>query len=257
MGFISDILKEAEEKKKMEEKKKRQKKIKEVLLTILALGGIVAFLFIADYFGWGSKEDDTTSDELEIKGDDTTSDELEMRDPSSYSLTELIEQRNYVEARKKIKSSYMLGPEELELVSKAQVADLVFEGNFDLAAQIANEDVGSYGHTLYYKVYYECVFDNLVKIYTEQGEDKLLYALSTISYPVNGEDNGYIKYSNGRLESFCDYLNVSDKKDLIPKVLAFLRAEYKQDGWESDGQNKKYREDFSDQKRIKAKFGIK
>ena len=115
-------------------------------------------------------------------------------------LTELIEKGDFVGARK-IAESY----DQREKVCRAQVADLISQGNYDMAAQIANEE------NFYYKVYFENVFDNLTKIYTEQGEDKLLYILSNVTYPVDDEDNGYNKYSNSRLETFCDYLKINNQ----------------------------------------------
>ena len=113
------------------------------------------------------------------------------------NFTDLIEKGNYVEARKLVDE---WNNRPLEKITRAQVADLVSQGNFDMAAQVANEDKGPWGESFYYTIYYEFIFDNLTKIYNEQGESRLLYALSSMSYPVNEEDDGYIKYSNGRLE---------------------------------------------------------
>ncbi len=135
-------------------------------------------------------------------------------------------------------------------VCRAQVADLISQGNYDMAAQIANED------KFYYEVYFESVFDNLTKIYTEQGEDKLLYILSNVTYPIDNEDNGWNKYSNSRLETFCDYLKINNQKDFISKVLVFLKPEYiREEG--KNGDTYKWKADYSDSKRIKAKFGVK
>lgn len=160
-------------------------------------------------------------------------------------LTELIEKGDFVGARK-IADGY----DQKMKVCRAQVADLISQGNYDMAAQIANED------KFYYEVYFESVFDNLTKIYTEQGEDKLLYILSNVTYPIDNEDNGWNKYSNSRLETFCDYLKINNQKDFISKVLVFLKPEYiREEG--KNGDTYKWKADYSDSKRIKAKFGVK
>ena len=243
MGFLEDVLKAAqakkeeerkaaEAKKKEEEKEARKEHRKTIIIWIFGTLFIAALFF---YIGFEQEINDYVVNFIHPKPED--------------KISKLIEEREYVEARSKLGSydSEEITREErcdlLERISRAQIADLVFQGNFDMAAQIANEDKDINGNSFYYRVYYECVF--------EQGEEKLLYALSSISYPVNEEDDGYIKYSNSRLESFCDYLKASDKEFLIPKIIVFLRQEYKRD------ENGSYKEDFSDQKRIKEKFGVK
>lgn len=203
-------------------------------------------------------------------------------------INDLVEKGDFVTARKIAKES-----EHISKVVKAQVSDLISKGNFDMASQIAKEEN-------FYVHYYDGVVDHLTQIYEEQGESKLLYALSIMTFPVNEchRGDGYVggviehrdqyysnlpetwgcygkycsKYnadelierSNLNIETFCDYLTLNDNKPLIPKVLTFLRPIWLPDEKKYDTEKgceviikKRNYDDYTEVKRIKAKFGVK
>lgn len=186
-------------------------------------------------------------------------------------INDLMEKGDFVAARKIANQ-----PEHISKVVKAQVSDLISKGNFDMASQIAKEEN-------YYIHYYDGVVDHLTQIYMEQGESKLLYALSIMTFPVNKEEQyGYefryylpsfwgggnadelIERTNLNIESFCDYLKLNDNNSLIPKVLTFLKPIWMPDEKEYDYKTgsvkivkKRNYDDYTEVKRIKAKFGVK
>lgn len=182
---------------------------------------------------------------------------------ASQKVKDLIEQGDYIQAKKLAPSS-----SDRKNVTSAQVSDLIRQGRFDLAAEIAKEDE-------YYITYYDGVFNHLAQIYNDQGAENLFYALSLISFPdtkscyaddswgckYNLKPCDIVKKSNANIESFCDYLKLSNKKEFIPKMLIFLRPVYVPDEekWDVKKQKdiliKKGYMDYSEVSRIKAKYG--
>lgn len=176
-----------------------------------------------------------------------------------------LEKGDFVKARK-LAESYA----DKKKVTNAQVNDLISKGQFDLAVEIAKEDN-------YYLTYFNGVIDHLPKIYTDQGRDKLLYAMSLINYPdtksrdmdeswgerwdIRFEPRDIIIRSNTNIESFCDYLRLTGREDLIPQMLQFLKPvwEFAETKWDYKRQEdvliQKAHMNDSEVKRIKKKFG--
>ena len=190
-----------------------------------------------------------------------------METDTTNEVTELIEQGDYIAAKKAAESG---STDDKRRVTNAQVSDLITQGRFDIAADVAKEDG-------FYITYYDGIINHLSQIYTDQGGDKLLYALSLVTYPDPKEDtylpnfwgavysedksNDIIKRSNKNIESFCDYLKSTGDRTFIPKVLVYLKPIYiaEETKWDVKKQEtihiKDAYTDYSEVKRIKAKFG--
>lgn len=227
---MAQLSPEEKERRRKNREAKQKKEKRAWILGILASILLISTPFIAE--NW----DDIT---------DTVGDWFLGK--TSKSVQKLIEQGDYAKAREKAYYS-----SDKELITNAQVSDLIGQGEFDLAAQISSED-----HNL--GAYFFGVIDHLAKIYTDQGEGKLLYAMSLLSFPdpkhYTSTMEGWsrvqygseiIRNSNTKIESFCDYLKSAENSKLIPQMLAYLKPT-------TEGGDL----DYSEVKRIKAKFGVK
>lgn len=183
-------------------------------------------------------------------------------------ITELIEKGDYIQARKLAAKRQSYDADHR--VTNAQVLDLINQGRFDLASDIAKEDE-------YYISFYNGLIDHLSKLYNEYGGEKVIYALSIINYPdtkekylpsfwgISYQDNstGIINRNNKNIESFCDYLKQIGDKQFIPKFLDYLKPIYIEEKhhWDNKLQkeiiDKEAFMDYTEVKRIMAKYGYK
>ena len=190
------------------------------------------------------------------------------QEKASLKVKDLIEQGDYVAAKKVAQSgSY----NDIKLVTNAQVNDLISQGRFDIAAEVAKEDG-------LYITYFDGIINHLSQIYIEHGGNKLLYAMSLVVYPdtkdkylpdywgriwsLDEDSRQIVARSNKNIESFCDYLKLSgEDKSFIPKMLSYLKPIYRpaETKWNVQEQKdivlKEAYIDYSDVKRIKAKYG--
>lgn len=217
--------------------------LKICLFVVLGLIGLIVLILIID----DNKQKNT---ELKVK--------------------DLIEKGDYVTA-KKIAASGTI--DDKKLVTNAQVNDLISQGRFDIAAEVAREDG-------LYITFFDGIINHLSQIYIEQGGDKLLYAMSLLNYPdtkdnyppsywggvwaLDENSRQIVERSNKNLESFCDYLKSSGENlSFIPKILVYLKPIYRPEEtkWNVEKQKtdviKPAYTDFDEVKRIKAKFNIK
>ena len=188
---------------------------------------------------------------------------------SDNRITDLIEQGDYIKAKKV--AAKMQSYEAENRVTNAQVLDLIDQGRFDLASDIAKEDE-------YYISFFNGIIDHLTKLYNQQGGEKLLYAMSLVSFPDTNSDlptlwgrswvlsetsRQIVTRSNNNIESFCDYLKQTGDKQFIIKMLDYLKPVYVPESKHWDSKQQKYiidKEayiDNSEMKRIKAKYGYK
>jgi len=227
-----------------ETKKKRQKAIKWVCI---AVGCLLVFVIASNMIS--SYKMDSAKDKV----------------------AECIEKGDFIKARKCANEAYPQDKKDLLFkVVNAQISSLINEGAFDLANEIAKEDG-------FYITFFNGIIDHLTKIYTQQGANSLLYAMTLVSFPNEKESNlpdfwgayyqkdedvkNILVRSNKNIESFCDYLKEIGDNSYIPKMLGYLKPHFvkAETKWDYEKQKdiliKAEYTDYSEVKRIKAKFG--
>ena len=180
---------------------------------------------------------------------------------STKDVDKLIDQREWDKAYEVASKWYLDLP--YSYVMLPHMTDLVLNGDYTIAKQICSEK-------RYMRIYYQAIMNNLERIYDNQGEDKLLYAMASIGRPnidrlpyymdisVGGiwsygplrDGDDFIKYNNYQLESFMGVLDLKGEKALIRKLAVYLMPSPVYG-------DKTGKMDNSEVKRIKQKFGVK
>ena len=195
---------------------------------------------------------------------------------NSVKIEDLIEQRDFVEAKKLAKSSEYGGDEMLTKVVKAQVSTLVDRGDLSLASDVAKED----GR---YSVYFDVLLERLVPLY-ESNKQGLFMALAQLNFPALGRASNwdgnehhtidqwklnslYTSYNNS-LSQLMSYAKTNNDQDSIKKLASFLKPLYKSNKVKKDpspGYPDGHEEtvwdqtptDFTQANQIKKEFGVK
>ena len=154
---------------------------------------------------------------------------------NSLKIEDLIEQGDFIEAKKLAKSSEFGGDEMLTKVVKAQVSTLVDRGDLSLASDVAKED----GR---YSIYFDVLLERLVPLY-ESNKQGLFMALAQLNFPALGNASNwdgdkyhtidqwklnslYTSYNNS-LSQLMSYAKTNNDQDSIKKLASFLKPLYK------------------------------
>ena len=119
-------------------------------------------------------------------------------------------------------------------ICRAQVSELIDEGEFYLAADIAKEDTD-------YGVYYVILMGKLVQLY-DKNPQGLMAALASVNFPTNKtnywngqylpfmhkEDlNAFYETYNNNLKQLMVYVKANDDMEYVKKVSDLLKPLYK------------------------------
>lgn len=179
-----------------------------------------------------------------------------------------IEEGDFVRAKQLNKKLEFGGSKGMKLkICKAEVSALIDKGQFDLAADIAKEDVD-------YGVYYEVLMGKLVQVY-ENDSQGLIIALASINFPKprsSGNWNGsfetfYPNDLNMRYGTFNEnikqlllYAKTKNDISFVQTVAAFLRPLYKEVKKPDKSFGPYYEDtptDYTQANQIKKELGVK
>lgn len=157
---------------------------------------------------------------------------------NSVKIEDLIEQGDFIEAKKLAKTSEYGGDEMMTKVLKAQVSTLLDRGDFSLASDVAKEE-GQYS------IYFNSLLEKLVPLY-ESNKQGLFMALAQLNIPsLNSPRSGwdgkssYGNFGESTLNSLYTSFNNSlsqlmkyakSKSDIntVKELAVYLKPQYKQ-----------------------------
>ena len=183
-------------------------------------------------------------------------------------IEKCIEEGDFVKA-KQLNKKLEYGGMKLK-ICKAEVSALIDKSQFNLAADIAKEDVD-------YGVYYEVLMGKLVQVY-ENDSQGLTFALASINFPKQGGSgrwndrfetfysddlNLMYKAFNDNIKQLLLYAKTKNDINFVQTVAAFLRPLYKKvkkpDKSYASGYREYYEDtptDYTQANQIKKDLGI-
>lgn len=155
---------------------------------------------------------------------------------NSVKIEDLIEQGDFIEAKKLAKTSEYGGERMMEKVVKAQVSSLLDRGDFSLASDVAKEENR-------YSTYFDLLLERMVPLY-ESNKQGLFMALAQLNIPSvggsrkNWDDEGHYTMSestvnslyssfNNSLSQLMVYAKANDDMEYVKKVSKLLKPLYK------------------------------
>lgn len=172
---------------------------------------------------------------------------------NSIKIEDLIEQGDFIEAKKLAKSSEYGGDEMMTKVVKAQVSTLLDRGDFSLASDVAKEE-GQYS------IYFNTLLEKLVPLY-ESNKQGLFMALAQLNLPSlgssreswDGESYGSIGEStlnslytsfNNSLSQLMRYAKNKGEINTVKELAVYLKPHYKKVKGKVKEWNVKKQEEF-------------
>lgn len=155
---------------------------------------------------------------------------------NSVKIEDLIEQGDFIEAKKLAKTSEYGRDEMMDKVVKAQISSLLDRGDFSLASDVAKEDNR-------YSTYFDLLLERMVPLY-ESNKQGLFMALAQLNIPSvgssreNWDGEGYSDMSesylnslyssfNNSLSQLMVYAKANDDMEYVKKVSKLLKPLYK------------------------------
>ncbi len=152
---------------------------------------------------------------------------------NSVRIEDLIEQGDFIEAKKLAKTSEYGGDEMMTKVVKAQVSTLLDRGDYSLASDLAKEE-GQYS------IYFNTLLEKLVPLY-ESNKQGLFIALAQLNIPSKGSSlnswdrnmdesmlNSLYSSFNNSLSQLMKYAKSKSDLNTVKELAVYLKPQYKQ-----------------------------